>query len=134
MIMNQKLREKFEEFLTLLEADSDIIEYKAAREAYENDTNIISKVNEYNVQASILEQESKKPEKDTLLIESIKKRIDDLYREITEQETMKRMTAAEDKLTMLFSEINMGLQRVINPEGCHDDGCGGSCSTCGGCH
>jgi cell fate (sporulation/competence/biofilm development) regulator YlbF (YheA/YmcA/DUF963 family) len=133
--MNEKLREKFEEFLALLEADSDIIEYKAAKENYENDKNIISKINEYNVQASILEQESTKPEKDTLLIESIRKRVNELYNEITEKESMKRMTAAEDKLSMIFSEINVGLQSVINPEGmCHDDGCGGSCSTCGGCH
>lgn len=133
--MNEKLREKFEEFLALLAADSDIIEYKAAKENYENDKNIISKINEYNVQASILEQESAKENKDTLLIESIRKRVNELYNEITEKETMKRMTAAEDKLSLIFSEINMGLQSVINPEGmCHDDGCGGGCSTCGGCH
>lgn len=133
--MNEKLREKFEEFLALLEADSDIIEYKAAKENYENDRNIISKVNEYNVQVSILDQESAKENKDTLLIESIRKRVNELYNEITEQDAMKRMTAAEDKLAMIFSEINMGLQQIINPEGmCHDEGCGGGCSTCGGCH
>jgi cell fate (sporulation/competence/biofilm development) regulator YlbF (YheA/YmcA/DUF963 family) len=133
--MNEKLKEKFEEFLALLEADSDIIEYRAAKEAYENDKTVISKINEYNVQTSILEQESAKEQKDTLLIENIKKRINELYSEITEKEVMKRMTAAEDKLSMIFSEINMGLQSVINPEGmCHDEGCGGGCSTCGGCH
>ncbi len=129
--MNEKLRAKYEEFLALLEGDADIVEYKEAKEAYLSDNVVVTKINEYNVQSSLLEQENAKEEKDTLLIESIKKRVDRLYTEITENKAMQRMTAAEEKMGMLFTEINSGLQTIINPE---SDSCGGSCSSCSGCH
>lgn len=133
--MNEKLNAKFEEFLAVLESDADIIEYKAAKEAYESDSFVATKVSEYNVQTSLLDQESQKPEKDTLLLDSLKKRISDLYNEITANETMKRMTAAENKMGLIFGEINSGLQSVVAPEmACDDEGCSGGCSSCGGCH
>ncbi|HBR31129.1 MAG: YlbF family regulator [Eubacteriales bacterium] len=133
--MNRKLNEKFEEFLAELEVDADIIEYKAAKEAYENDRIVATKVSEYNVQTTLLDQESQKSEKDTLLIDSLKNRISVLYEEITDNETMKRMTAAEDKLSIIFNDINSGLQNIIAPgSGCSDDSCQGGCSSCSGCH
>lgn len=132
--MNEKLKAKFEEFLAVLDTDADIIEYKAAKEAYESDKFVITKINEYNVQSSLLEQESQKTEKDTLLIESLKKRVSELYNEITENATMKNMTAAEEKLGVIFNEINIGLQSIIAPEAAGHESCGGGCSTCGGCH
>lgn len=131
--MNEKLREKFEEFLELLENDADMIEYKEAKECYKNDEDVITKINEYNVQTSLLDQEKNKAEKDSLLVENLKKRLKELYTEISESKTMVRMSAAEDKVTAIFSEINMGLQKIVNPEA-SEGGCSGSCSSCGGCH
>ena len=131
--MNEKLRAKFEEFLAILESDADIIEYKAAKDMYESDKGITTKINEYNVQNSLLEQENAKADMDTLLIESLKKRISELYKEITASPAMQRMTAAEDRMGVIFSEINMGLQSVINPDAA-EGGCGGGCSSCSGCH
>lgn len=133
--MNEKLKSKFEEFLAELNNDADIIEYKAAKEVYEGDKYVSTKVSEYNVQATLLEQENNKADKDTLLIESLKKRSSELYNEISSLESMKRMTAAEEKMSQIFGEINSGLQNTIAPEmGCHDSDCSGGCSTCGGCH
>ncbi|PKM63108.1 MAG: hypothetical protein CVU97_01755 [Firmicutes bacterium HGW-Firmicutes-21] len=131
--MNDRLKASFEEFLSQLDSDADIAEYRAAKEVYENDSFVVTKINEYNVQNSLLEQENAKADMDTLLIESLKKRIDELYNEITESASMKRMTAAEEKMGIIFSEINMGLQSIINPDA-EGGGCGGGCSSCSGCH
>jgi len=133
--MNENLKLKFEEFLAQLDSDADIIEFRAAKEVYASDSVVATKVGEYNVQSSLLDQESQKDEKDTLLIDSLKKRVSELYSEIVANETMKRMTAAEDKLGAIFNEINMGLQSVVAPESaCNDEGCSGGCSSCSGCH
>ncbi|OGO88406.1 MAG: hypothetical protein A2Y15_01155 [Clostridiales bacterium GWF2_36_10] len=131
--MNEKLRSKFEDFLAELDSDADIAEYRAAKEAYEGDKYVSTKISEYNVQAQLLEQENHKAEIDTLLIDSLKKRIDELYKEISANEVMKRMTAAEETMSRLFGEINSGLQNIIAPDN-SDEGCGGGCSGCSGCH
>jgi len=132
--MNEELRKKFDEFIELLDNDEVVIEYKNAKQKYLSDESVMSKINEYNVQTSLLDEENQKKEKDTLLIESLKKRLNELYKEITENKVMQRMTVAEDNLNNIFTQINMGLQSIVDPNACNDNNCEGGCSTCGGCH
>ena len=107
-------------------------EYLAARDAYASDRAISEKVAEYNVQRMVYEQESAKDEKDTLLLDQIRMRMDALYEEITENAVMKRYVAAEDGVNALFGEINRVLQSFVIPEEEHS--CGGDCGHCAGCH
>ena len=115
-----------------LRESAEVREYLAARDAYAADRAISEKVAEYNVQRMVYEQESAKDEKDTLLLDQIQKRMDDLYGEITEHDVMKRYVAAEDGVNTLFGEINRILQSVVLPAEEHR--CGGDCGHCGGCH
>ena len=98
-----------------LRESAEVREYLAARDAYAADRAISEKVAEYNVQRMVYEQESAKDEKDTLLLDQIQKRMDDLYGEITENDV-----------------INRVLQSFVIPEEEHS--CGGDCGHCGGCH
>lgn len=115
-----------------LRESAEVREYLAARDAYAADRAISEKVAEYNVQRMVYEQESAKDEKDTLLLDQIQKRMDDLYGEITENDVMKRYVAAEDGVNTLFGEINRILQSFVIPEEEHS--CGADCGHCGGCH
>ena len=115
-----------------LRESGQVKEYLAARDAYASDRAIREKVAEYNVQRMVYEQESAKDEKDTLLLDQIRMRMDALYEEITENAVMKRYVAAEDGVTALFGEINRVLQSFVIPEEEHS--CGGDCGHCAGCH
>ena len=115
-----------------LRESGQVKEYLAARDAYASDRAISEKVAEYNVQRMVYEQESSKDEKDTLLLDQIRMRMDALYEEITENAVMKRYVAAEDGVNALFGEINRVLQSFVIPEEEHS--CGGDCGHCAGCH
>ena len=115
-----------------LRESGQVKEYLAARDAYASDRSISEKVAEYNVQRMVYEQESAKDEKDTLLLDQIRMRMDALYEEITENAVMKRSVAAEDGVNALFGEINRVLQSFVIPEEEHS--CGGDCGHCAGCH
>lgn len=130
--MNEKLYSLLAELGEQLKESDEVKEYAAAREEYSADRGISEKVAEYNVQRMVYDQESSKDEKDTLLIEQIKARMDALYDEITSNSVMKRYIAAEDGVNRLFGEINRVLQGYVVPES--EQGCGGDCGSCAGCH
>ena len=130
--MNEKLYSLLAELGEQLKESDEVKEYAAAREEYSADRGISEKVAEYNVQRMVYGQESSKDEKDTLLIEQIKARMDALYDEITSNPVMKRYIAAEDGVNRLFGEINRVLQGYVVPES--EQGCGGDCGSCAGCH
>ena len=129
--MNEKLYSLLAELGEQLKESDEVKEYAAAREEYSADRGISEKVAEYNVQRMVYDQESSKDEKDTLLIEQIKARMDALYDEITSKPVMKRYIAAEDGVNRLFGEINRVLQGYVVPES--EQGCGGDCGSCAGC-
>lgn len=129
--MNEKLYSLLAELGEQLKESDEVKEYAAAREEYSADRGISEKVAEYNVQRMVYDQESSKDEKDTLLIEQIKARMDALYDEITSNSVMKRYIAAEDGVNRLFGEINRVLQGYVVPES--EQGCGGDCGSCAGC-
>lgn len=129
--MNEKLYSLLAELGEQLKESDEVKEYAAAREEYSADRSISEKVAEYNVQRMVYDQESSKDEKDTLLIEQIKARMDALYDEITSNSVMKRYIAAEDGVNRLFGEINRVLQGYVVPES--EQGCGGDCGSCAGC-
>lgn len=129
--MNEKLYSLLAELGEQLKESDEVKEYAAAREEYSADRGISEKVAEYNVQRMVYDQKSSKDEKDTLLIEQIKARMDALYDEITSNPVMKRYIAAEDGVNRLFGEINRVLQGYVVPES--EQGCGGDCGSCAGC-
>lgn len=129
--MNEKLYSLLAELGEQLKESDEVKEYAAARQEYSADRGISEKVAEYNVQRMVYDQESSKDEKDTLLIEQIKARMDALYDEITSNPVMKRYIAAEDGVNRLFGEINRVLQGYVVPES--EQGCGGDCGSCAGC-
>ena len=108
-----------------------------------------AKLDEFKVQKSVYDIESKKEEVDERLLDAVNARMETLYAEITQHPEMKAYTQAEDALNVLMSAINMTITSYISPENltnepeygnyedCDEEGTGGcthNCSTCKGCH
>lgn len=129
--MNNYLKTLLDSFGEALKEEAAIVEYNAAREEYAHDTATAAALNEYNVQRQLLAEQEEKDDKDSLLIASIDKRVSELYNQIVSAESMKRLSDAEAALNELLNEINSSLMSYIMP---NSGSCGGSCSSCGGCH
>ena len=116
-----------------LAASEELKAYNAAKEAYDSDAELNKLINEYNVQATLLETEGKKPEeeRDTQLIESISARLRECYDAISESKTLEAMRTAEAGVSEIVSAINDAVRFTIEPESAN---CTHDCSTCGGCH
>ncbi len=129
--MNDKIAILTEELRNALAEDPVVTGYLAAKEAYIADKEIVKLANEYNVQREIYETEDAKQEKDTLLLDSVRARLDAIYEQISASQTAKALFESEDAVNRLYGEIVNRLQSLVVPE--EHRHCGGDCAGCHGC-
>ena len=131
--MNEAMIKAIESLKTALAESEELKKYNEAKEAYNSDEELNRLINEYNVQATLLETEGRKPEaeRDTQLIESISARLRECYDTIGESKTLAAMREAEAGISEIVSAINDAVRFTIEPEQAN---CTHDCSTCGGCH
>ncbi len=131
--MNEAMIKAIEALKEALASSEELKAYNEAKKAYDADEKLNALINEYNVQATLLETEGRKPEaeRDTQLIESISQRLRAVYDEIGESKTLAAMREAEAPLSEIVNAINQAVQFTIEPEAAN---CTHDCSTCGGCH
>ena len=131
--MNEAMIKAIESLKEALAASDELKAYNDAKAAYDADEELNKLINEYNVQATLLEQEGRKPEaeRDTQLVESISARLRDCYDTISESKSLAAMREAEAALSEIVSAINDAVRFTIEPEAAN---CTHDCSTCGGCH
>lgn len=115
-----------------LKEDERLKRLAAAKEAYEKDPVLGGKLIEYEVQQKALENEMVKSEREMQLIEMIQKRIDTLYKEITENEVFVELNEAQAVVNELMNSVNNTI--MFNITGELPSSCTHDCSTCGGCH
>ncbi len=115
-----------------LKDDSRLIALEAAKKAYEEDSQLQKYMLEYDVQQKAMQREIAKPERDLHFIEAIQKRIDELYKQISEHPAFAELNRVQAEVNDLMNRVNQTIMTQItgeNPGGCTHD-----CSTCGGCH
>ena len=115
-----------------LKADERLVRLEEAKKAYEENKTLQRNIVEFDVQQKALQQEMTKPEKDTIFIEVIQKRIDELYKMITEDEAFVALNEAQAVVNELMNSVNSTITYNITgelPSSCTHD-----CSSCGGCH
>ncbi len=115
-----------------LKEDSRLVKLEEAKVAYEANKELQRNIVEFEVQQKALAQEMTKPEKDTMFIEVIQKRIDELYKMITTNEDFTALNAAQEEVNELMNSVNSTITYNITgelPSSCTHD-----CSSCGGCH
>ena len=85
---------------------------------------------EYEVQQKALQVELVKEERDTLLIDVIQKRIDELYKLIMEHPVFVELNEAQADVNELMNAVNNTISFEITGE--LPNSCTHNCSTCGG--
>ena len=115
-----------------LKADERLVKLEEAKKAYEENKTLQRNIVEFDVQQKALQQEISKPERDTVFIEVIQKRIDELYKAITEDADFVALNDAQAVVNELMNSVNTTITYNITGE--MPSSCTHDCSTCGGCH
>lgn len=115
-----------------LKNDEKLVRLESAKKAYENEPELQRMMVEYEVQQRALQGEMVKEERDTLLIDTIQKRIDTLYHSIMEHPVFAELNEAQADVNELMNAVNNTITFNITgemPSCTHDcSSCGGGCS------
>ncbi len=122
----------------LIQKDERYIAYFNAKEKNDSDPELQKTISEFNMKRLDLNTEMAKEEKDAEKLKELDSTIKELYSKIMSNENMNAFTAAKNEMDSLLSQINNIITMSANgedPETCAvSSGCGGSCSSCAGCH
>ena len=115
-----------------LKEDEKLVRLANAKKAYENDNVIKKYMVEYEVQQKALQVELVKEERDTIFIDVIQKRIDELYDLIMKHPVFIELNEAQAEVNELMNAVNNTISFEITgelPSCTHDcSSCGGGCS------
>jgi len=114
-----------------LKEDEKLKRLEAAKKAYEADSALQKYMVEYEVQQKALQGEITKEERDTVFIDVIQKRIDELYKLIMEHPIFAELNEAQADVNELMNAVNNTI--TFNITGEIPSSCTHNCSTCGGC-
>ena len=115
-------------------AESDEIRALAkAKAAYEADSDLQAKLNEYEAERRVLADEfSKAEEADGQTVSALRARLEELGAVILANSHYTDFSSAQKALNDLMAEVNAEIKFCITGE--RPSACTHDCSTCGGCH
>ena len=113
-------------------AKSDEIKtLEAAKEKYQTDEELQSLIGEYETERMLLAEEFSKPDADSDVAASLRKRIEELTSAITKNPNYIVFSEAQRAMNALMADVNAEIKFCITGE---RDDCTHDCSTCKGCH
>ncbi len=122
-----------------LQEDERYKKYQETKVKNDNDVDLQNLIGDFNIKRMQLNQEMQKKEKDAEVMKKLDSELKDIYAKIMGNSNMAEFTAAQEKLEKLISSVNYIISMAASgedPMTCPEEqpaGCGGSCSTCGGC-
>jgi cell fate (sporulation/competence/biofilm development) regulator YlbF (YheA/YmcA/DUF963 family) len=120
-----------------IQADGRYTFFVDIKKELDADTDLQTEIQAFQLERLNLDNEIAKDEKDTERLKELNDSIKDKYRSIMANPKMVKYEEAKSALDGLLSQINTIIESSVNgldPETCPaTQGCGGSCSTCGGC-
>lgn len=123
-----------------LQEDERYAKFSEVTKANDTDTEMQNKIGEFNMLRMQLNQEMQNPEKNADKMTELDTTIKALYEDIMNMPGMVAFNEAKEALDELLNSVNYIISMAANgedPMTCPEsapEGCGGSCSTCGGCH
>ena len=112
-----------------LKADPRLVRMENARKAYEQDDTVTTLMAEYEVQQKALQVEITREERDTMFIDVIQKRINELYEAVMSHPVFIELNDAQAEVNELMNAVNNTITFEITGE---LPSCTHDCSTCGG--
>ncbi len=131
--------QKARELGALLQQDDRYTAYNLAKTANDNDSELQTKINEFNMKRMQLNSEMSKADKDDAKLAEFDADIKKIYGEIMSNKNMILYNNAKNAMDAMLNQINMIITYAANgedPMTCPTEqpsSCSGSCSTCGGC-
>ena len=118
-----------------LKQDEKLVRLAEAKKKYEEDFDLQKLLVEYEVQQKALQVELTKEERDTLFIDVIQKRIDELYRLIMEHPVFVELNNAQSDVNELMNAVKaeigkyeLAFERYYDHGLCHYHTTGGFCA------
>ncbi len=122
----------------MIQEDKRYIAYCTARDKNDQDQELQKLIGDFNIKRVDLNTEMSKDEKDTEKLKELDNTIKELYGQIMANDSMAAFNNAKTEMDSLLSQINNIITMSANgedPETCNPiSSCGGSCSSCSGCH
>lgn len=122
----------------MIQEDKRYIAYCTARDKNDEDQELQKLIGEFNIKRLDLNTEMSKDEKDTEKLKELDNTIKELYGQIMANDSMAAFNNAKTEMDSLLSQINNIITMSANgedPQTCNPvSSCGGSCSSCSGCH
>ncbi len=112
-----------------LKEDEKLVRLANAKKAYESDGELQKMMVEYEVQQKALQVEITREERDTLLIDNVQRRINELYSAIMAHPVFIELNEAQSDVNELMNAVNNTITFEITGE---MPSCTHDCSTCGG--
>lgn len=111
--ISTEIREAAEALAKLIRQDKRYEEYEAAARAYENDAEVLAMITEYNVHQTALTDQFGREDRDEAMIESIQRRIDELYEAITGNASYQNFVRAKEESDAFVKMVNAELEFFI---------------------
>jgi cell fate (sporulation/competence/biofilm development) regulator YlbF (YheA/YmcA/DUF963 family) len=112
-----------------LKEDEKLVRLEAAKNAYQADSSLQKKMVEYEVQQKALQTEVTREERDTMFIDVIQKRINEIYETVMNHPVFVELNEAQVEVNELMNAVNNTITFEITGE---VPSCTHDCSTCGG--
>ncbi len=129
-VLNEKITEMIHALGKEIKEDPRAAALQTAADAYNASSELHTLITEYNVHQTALSEEYAKDERDTAVITSIEKRLEELYNQIVGLEAYEAYARAKDEYDAYYNEILAELEFAITGS----RPCSHDCSSCGGCH
>ncbi len=121
-----------------LQKDERYLDYVAARDANDADEDLQNKIGEFNLVRMSLDNELAKEKRDEGKIKELNEKLRRVYTAVMDTEAMINYNNKKQALDELIGKIDTLISKTCNGEDpltCEiSHSCGGSCSSCGGCH
>ena len=121
-----------------IQSDETYIKSRAAEQTLESDNELQNLIKEFNMIKMSINNEMSKEGFSEEKIAKLNKDLKDIYEKIMSNEKMENYNTCKaelDKILMRVNAIIMQSAQGENPMTTdYHESCGGSCSTCGGCH
>lgn len=124
--ISKEIREATEALARLIRADKRYEEYEAAAKQYEGDCEVLRMITEYNVHQTALSAEFGKEDRDEAVIRSIQNRINELYEQITHNESYQNFVRAKEESDAFVKMVNAELEFYITGH----RACSHDCASC----
>ncbi len=129
----EEILAKAHELGELLAESEELKRYQEMELSFVSDEEAQKKVRQYDEKSAALAEDMRKggmtPEK----LEEYRKRMNENMAELTENATAKEYLEAKSAFGQLINQVNNIIGYHIRGEE-ESGGCGGNCSSCGGCH